>query len=77
MNCMMNEMPATTSGIQRPLSAQELAPILGLHHVTLLKWARQGKVPCRRLSTRKVVFLPSEINKWLATSYAGDAGRAA
>jgi predicted site-specific integrase-resolvase len=72
-----NEALASTSNIERPLTAQELAPILGLHSVTLLRWARQGKVPCRRLSPRKVVFLPSEVNRWLTSNYAGDAGRAA
>jgi excisionase family DNA binding protein len=74
---LTSEAPAATCPIERPLTAEELAPILGLHKVTLLRWAREGRVPSRRLSARKVVFLPSEINKWLTNSYAGDAGRAA
>lgn len=73
----MNEKHETTTVVERPLSARELAFILGLHPVTLLKWARQGKLPCHRLGARKVVFLPREINQWLATGYAGGAGRAA
>ena len=73
----VNETSAATYSIERPLSAKELAPILGLHSVTLLKWARDGRVPRRRLSARKVVFLPSEINDWLANGYPADAGRAA
>jgi excisionase family DNA binding protein len=77
MKYAMNETPALACSIERPLTAAELAPILGLHKVTLLKWAREGKVPCRRLSARKVVFLPSEVNKWLTNSYPAHAGRAA
>lgn len=73
----MNDAPVSTCPIERPLTAKELALILGLHSVTLLKWAREGKIPSRRLSARKVVFLPSEVNKWLINSYPADAGRAA
>lgn len=67
-------------GIEVPLTAQQLAAIVPLHPVTLLRWAREGKIPHRRLSTRKIVFLPSEINRWLANGlglYPADAGRAA
>jgi predicted DNA-binding transcriptional regulator AlpA len=52
--------------IERPLSATELAPIIGLHSVTILRWAREGRIPHHRLSARKIVFLPSEINHWIA-----------
>lgn len=66
--------------IEKPLSAQELAPILGLHPVTLLRWAREDRIPHRKLSVRKIVFLPSDIQRWLATDsnlYAGRVGHAA
>jgi excisionase family DNA binding protein len=63
--------------IERPLSAKELAPILGLHVVTILRWAKEGRIPCRRLSARKIVFLSTEVNKWLSSNYAGDAVHAA
>ena len=59
------------------LSAAELAPILGLHTVTLLRWAREGRIPHRRLSARKVVFIPSEVDAWLLSGYTGSAVRAA
>jgi excisionase family DNA binding protein len=55
------------SEIERPLSATELAPMIGLHSVTILRWAREGRIPHHRLSARKIVFLPSEINHWLAS----------
>ena len=58
-------------GIEVPLTAQQLATIVRLHPVTLLRWAREGKIPHRRLSARKIVFLPSEINRWLAGGGSG------
>jgi hypothetical protein len=64
------------SPLEAPLSARQLAEILPLHPVTILKWARQGKIPCHRLSPRKIVFLPSEITKWLS-DYTNKAVRAA
>jgi excisionase family DNA binding protein len=66
--------------IERPLSATELAPVIGLHSVTILRWAREGKIPHHRLSARKIVFLPSEINRWIAGGsglYAIRVGHAA
>jgi excisionase family DNA binding protein len=66
--------------IERPLSATELAQVIGLHSVTILRWAREGKIPHHRLSARKIVFLPSEINRWIAAGsglYAIRVGHAA
>ena len=71
---------ALKPAIEAPLTAQELAPILGLHSVTLLRWAREGRIPHRRLSARKVLFLPSAINRWLASGsglYTVPVGHAA
>lgn len=62
----MQEAITVAPAIERPLTAEQLAAIVPLHPVTLLRWARQGRIPHRRLSPRKVVFLPSEINRWLA-----------
>lgn len=53
--------------IEKPLTTAELAEVVPLHPVTILRWARDGRIPHRRLSARKIVFLPSEINKWLAS----------
>jgi hypothetical protein len=64
------------SPLEAPLNARQLAEILPLHPVTILKWARQGKIPCHRLSPRKIVFLPSEITRWLS-DYTNKAVRAA
>ena len=54
-----------TTDIEKPLTAQELAKIVPLHPVTILRWAREGRIPHRRLGARKVLFLPSEVQKWI------------
>jgi excisionase family DNA binding protein len=62
------------------LTAQELASIVPLHSGTILRWAREGRIPHRRLSARKIVFLLSEVNAWLASGsslYSDPAARAA
>lgn len=57
------------------LTAQEAAKIARLHPVTLLRWAREGRVPHRRLSARKVVFPLGRLNSWLG--YTEPVSRAA
>jgi helix-turn-helix protein len=60
------------------LTAREAAGIVRVHPVTLLKWARLGKVPHRRLSARKIVFPLSQLTAWLETgSYTDPVGHAA
>jgi excisionase family DNA binding protein len=65
--------------IEKPLSAEELSELLPLHPETIRKWARQGKIPCVRLSARRVLFLPSKIRTWLEArnGYTCDVGRTA
>jgi excisionase family DNA binding protein len=58
------------------LTASEAAKIARLHPVTLLKWAREGRVPHRRLSARKVVFPLSQLTAWLS-GYTDSVARAA
>ncbi|WP_172838362.1 helix-turn-helix domain-containing protein [Terriglobus roseus] len=57
----------TVPVIEKPLTAQQLAEIVPLHPVTLLRWARENRIPHRRLGPRRVVFMPSQIQHWLAT----------
>jgi excisionase family DNA binding protein len=60
------------------LTAREAASIVRIHPVTLLRWAREGKVPHRRLSARKIVFSFSQLTAWLeAESYNDGVGHAA
>jgi len=58
------------------LSADSAAALLGIHSVTLLRWAREGRVPHRRLG-RKVKFRASQLNAWLASGYTEPVSRAA
>lgn len=45
------------------LGAADAASLLNLHPVTLLRWAREGRLPHLRLG-RKVMFRASELNAW-------------
>ena len=47
------------------LTPKEAAKIARLHPVTLLRWAREGRVPHRRLSARKIVFPLGQLTAWL------------
>lgn len=65
--------------IENPMTAEELSHILPLHPETIRKWARQGRIPSKRISARKILFLPSEIHTWITsqTRYTQTATRAA
>ena len=58
------------------ISAEHAGSLLGIHPVTLLRWAREGRVPHRRLG-RKVKFRASELDSWYTTLYTGGAVRVA
>jgi excisionase family DNA binding protein len=47
------------------LSAEEAAKLLRMHPVTLLRWAREGRLPHRRFGGR-VFFRASELDAWCA-----------
>ncbi|HWW23881.1 MAG TPA: helix-turn-helix domain-containing protein [Edaphobacter sp.] len=59
------------------LTSKEAAQIARLHPVTLLRWAREGKVPHRRLSARKIVFPLTQLKAWLESGYTESTVRAA
>jgi excisionase family DNA binding protein len=63
----------STNSNETPLTAQQLSEYLPLHPVTILRWARKGRIPHRRLSPRKIVFLPSQVNAWLRSEYTDPA----
>lgn len=50
------------------LTAEQLADKLPLHPETIRRWAREGRIPHRRLGGRRVVFIESEVNDWLVSS---------
>jgi excisionase family DNA binding protein len=67
----------TDSKVFEPLlSSVGAARLLNLHPVTLLRWAREGRVPHLRLG-RKVMFRASELNSWCNSGYTCVAVRAA
>ena len=61
------------------LTATEAAKVLRLHPVTLLRWAREGRIPHRRLSPRKIVFPLSKLTAWMdkGSNYTDNAVHAA
>jgi excisionase family DNA binding protein len=64
LNTPLLSIPGTT--VKTILNAKELSKFLPLHPETIRKWAREGHIPHRRLG-RKVVFLSSEIDAWIAS----------
>ena len=69
-------MQPTTLTFEPLISAAQAGQLLGLHPVTLLRWAREGRIPHRRLG-RKVKFRVSELDSWYAALYTGSAVRVA
>jgi excisionase family DNA binding protein len=67
----------TTPTTDLYLTASEAAKIARIHPVTLLRWAREGRAPHRRLSARKIVFPLSKIHEWMASGYTEPVSRAA
>jgi excisionase family DNA binding protein len=71
--------PHSSSNLHRfePLiSAATTAEMLNLHPVTLLRWAREGRIPHHRLG-RRVVFRVSELEKWLSSGQPTEVAHAA
>jgi excisionase family DNA binding protein len=75
----LDPKPPVRSAMKRQwLTAREAAEVVRIHPVTLLRWAREGKVPHRRLSARKILFPLSQLTAWLETeSYTDPVGHAA
>jgi len=72
-----NIPPYDTASNEIFLTSKEAALIARLHPVTLLRWAREGKVPHRRLSARKIVFPLTQLKAWLESGYTESTVRAA
>lgn len=54
------------------MPAREMAEVLGVHEKTVLKWARERRVPCVRVG-RTVRFLPAEVLAALARGATKEA----
>jgi excisionase family DNA binding protein len=61
---------------ERLLSAAVAGGMLSIHPVTLLRWAREGRVPYHRLG-RRVAFRASELDSWLNSASSIRINRAA
>lgn len=48
------------------LTAREVAGQLGLSIETVLRWARDGRLPALQLSSRAIRFREAEIDAWVA-----------
>lgn len=58
------------------ITATEAAASLKIHPVTILRWAREDKIPYVRVG-RRVLFSPEQITAWLSSEYTERAVRAA
>jgi excisionase family DNA binding protein len=54
------------------LTAAEASVDLRIHPVTLLRWAREGKIPHIRLD-RRILFSSSRLTDWLSANYTESA----
>jgi excisionase family DNA binding protein len=49
---------------ERPINLDAAAELLGIHVVTLRRWAAEGKVPCAKLGHRWK-FRVSSLDEWM------------
>lgn len=54
----------------RLLPASEAAELLDVKRDTLIGWAREGKIPCRR-NGRRYLFAEPELREWVEQRRAG------
>lgn len=50
------------------VDAQVAGRMLSLHPRTVLRWAREGKIPCHWLSARALRFDLADLRRWLTRS---------
>lgn len=60
------------------LNTRMVASWLRLHPETVLKWAREGKLPSLKLPSGAIRYDPDQLETWLAEreSWPGDSERA-
>ena len=63
----MNANPCHT-GFEPLLNVKQLAKLIGVNHVTLLRMARSGQLPGVRIG-KLWRFRVSELNSWLTTEF--------
>jgi len=50
------------------LDVDQAADLVGVHPVTLYRWARQRKIPCVRIGARVIRFDPRSLEKFIDRS---------
>jgi excisionase family DNA binding protein len=60
----------TTLDIDKRLTANEVADLLGVHVATIYLWSRTGRIPCVKLRHR-LRFKLSDIQRWEAAHTLG------
>ncbi|SEB55089.1 helix-turn-helix domain-containing protein [Terriglobus roseus] len=63
MQIQPRDVGPTNQAFEPILNADEASSLLGLHPVTLRRWAREGRVPCHRVG-RRLSFRSTELNHW-------------
>jgi excisionase family DNA binding protein len=58
-------MQAESRQFEPLINAVEAGKLLGKHPVTLLRWARAGRIPAHKLG-RNIGFRASELDAWIA-----------
>lgn len=56
--------------LDKILTADQVAKLLGIHVETIYKWSRTGRIPCTRLRHR-LRFRQSDIERWFAKQTTG------
>lgn len=57
---------------ERPLNSKEAAEFLSIHPKTLERFAREGRVPARRIG-KLLRFYTSELDAWLRGTVSSDS----
>lgn len=68
---MARKLPISVS--RRLLTAREVATLLGIHLVTVYRWAAEGRIPSIKLGNGSLRFLPDHIEAFLSERMVGAA----
>lgn len=66
MDTTTTETPSEFHKITRLLTAADVGYMLGMHPKTVWRYARDGKIPSKRVSPSNVRFVREDIEAWIA-----------
>jgi excisionase family DNA binding protein len=55
----------------RLMTAREVSEVVGHSPATVLRWAREGKLPAVRLPSNAIRFVPEEFERWMRARSTG------